>query len=164
MPAVDPSKCSAGCQRPQGSSTEGQSGGPRSLPTRTLLLARQFGSFRNLGYLVWGPYNKDPSIWGTILRVPYFRKPPFLSKRGKPFRMTRPIRLPVTDHTLWHKLLYKTASCEQWDLASKTVASLGCMSFTIWSDQVTRLPAGAGSCVHHLGQSARLISKPYPKP
>ena len=30
------------------------------------------GSFRKLGYLIWGPYNKDPTIKGTILGSPIF--------------------------------------------------------------------------------------------
>ena len=24
------------------------------------------------GTLIWGPYNKDPTIWGTILQSPIF--------------------------------------------------------------------------------------------
>ena len=27
--------------------------------------------------LFWGPYNKDPTIWGTILGSSYFRKLPY---------------------------------------------------------------------------------------
>ena len=34
------------------------------------------GSFRNYGYLIWRPYNKDPTIWGAILRSPIFGKLP----------------------------------------------------------------------------------------
>ena len=29
------------------------------------------------GTLFWGPYNKDPTISGTILESPYFRKLPY---------------------------------------------------------------------------------------
>ena len=29
------------------------------------------------GTLFWAPYNKDPTIWGTTLGSPYFRKLPF---------------------------------------------------------------------------------------
>ena len=25
------------------------------------------GSFRKLGYLLWGPYNKDSTIWARVL-------------------------------------------------------------------------------------------------
>ena len=28
------------------------------------------GVSENLGTLYWGPYNKDPTIWGTILGPP----------------------------------------------------------------------------------------------
>ena len=27
------------------------------------------------GNLVWGPYNKDPTIWGTMLESPIFGNP-----------------------------------------------------------------------------------------
>ena len=30
------------------------------------------GVSENLGTLYWGPYNKDPTIWGTILGPPIF--------------------------------------------------------------------------------------------
>ena len=35
------------------------------------------GVSENTGYLIGGPYSKDPTIWGLVLRVPCFRKPPF---------------------------------------------------------------------------------------
>ena len=36
-----------------------------------------FGSFRKEGVpLLWGPYNKDPTSWGTILGSPIFGSPP----------------------------------------------------------------------------------------
>ena len=34
------------------------------------------------GTLFWGPYNKDPTIWGTILGSPYFQNPPFVQAAG----------------------------------------------------------------------------------
>ena len=34
------------------------------------------GGFQNYGYLFWGLYNRDYSIWGPILGSPYFRKLP----------------------------------------------------------------------------------------
>ena len=43
-----------------------------------MLLARPFlgsGGFQKIGgTLFWGPYDKDPTILGTILGVPYFPK------------------------------------------------------------------------------------------
>ena len=44
-----------------------------------LVEATIYGSFRKArGTLTWGPYNsKDPTIKGTILGLPYFRKPPY---------------------------------------------------------------------------------------
>ena len=49
---------------------------------RNLSLASLLGLLQNLiwefpkigGTLVWGPYNKDPTIWGTILGPPIFGK------------------------------------------------------------------------------------------
>ena len=39
-----------------------------------------YGSFRKFGgTLFWGPYNKDPTILGTTVGVPYFRKLPYAS-------------------------------------------------------------------------------------
>ena len=37
------------------------------------------GVSENKGYLIWGPYNKDPTISGAILHisVPCFRKLPY---------------------------------------------------------------------------------------
>ena len=35
-----------------------------------------YGTFRKEGgALVWCPYDKDPTIWGTILRFPIFGNP-----------------------------------------------------------------------------------------
>ena len=34
------------------------------------------GVSENKGYLVSGPYNKDPTVSGTCFRVPHFRKLP----------------------------------------------------------------------------------------
>ena len=33
------------------------------------------GVSENQGTLFWGPYNKDPTIWGTILGSPIFGNP-----------------------------------------------------------------------------------------
>ena len=33
------------------------------------------GVSHNKGTLFWGPYNKDPTIWGTILGSPLFGNP-----------------------------------------------------------------------------------------
>ena len=33
------------------------------------------GVSENKGYLISGPYNKDPTIWGTILGSPSFGNP-----------------------------------------------------------------------------------------
>ena len=35
------------------------------------------GVSQNLGYHFGGPYNKDDSIWGSLLGSPYFGKLPF---------------------------------------------------------------------------------------
>ena len=44
------------------------------------------GSFRkNQGYLVWGPYNKDPTIEGT--KGPLFSETPVLGTRVSGFRL-----------------------------------------------------------------------------
>ena len=32
------------------------------------------------GTLLWGPYNKDPTIWGAILGSPIFGTPPYISR------------------------------------------------------------------------------------
>ena len=42
----------------------------------TRSLKRNRGLSENRGYLMRGPYSTDPTILGTIIRVPYFRKPP----------------------------------------------------------------------------------------
>ena len=33
------------------------------------------GLSENSGTLFWGPYNEDPTIWGTILGSPIFGNP-----------------------------------------------------------------------------------------
>ena len=40
--------------------------------------SKLYGSFRKEGGTsFWGPYNKDPTIWGTILGSPIFGNPPY---------------------------------------------------------------------------------------
>ena len=39
------------------------------------LRTSEYDSSRKLGYLIWGPYNKDPTNWGTILGSPIFGNP-----------------------------------------------------------------------------------------
>ena len=38
--------------------------------------ATDTGDSENMGTLFGGPYNKDPTILGYYIRVPYFRKLP----------------------------------------------------------------------------------------
>ena len=42
-----------------------------------LQTSKPYGSFRQLGVLFWGPYNKGSYFLGYYIRVPYFRKPPY---------------------------------------------------------------------------------------
>ena len=42
----------------------------------------KYGSFRKLGALLWCPYNKDPTNLEYYIRVPYFRKPPYMFIHG----------------------------------------------------------------------------------
>ena len=49
----------------------------------TIRRAHQGVSEKKGGTLCWGPYNKDPTILGYYLRVPYFRKPPSLDTSAK---------------------------------------------------------------------------------
>ena len=37
------------------------------------------GVSENLGYLMLGPYSKDSYYFGNCIRVPYFRKLPYLN-------------------------------------------------------------------------------------
>ena len=39
------------------------------------LLCPSMGVSEIKEYLIWGPYNKDPTTWGTILGPPSFRNP-----------------------------------------------------------------------------------------
>ena len=41
------------------------------------------GVSHNKGTLNWGPYNKDPTIWGTILGSPIFGNPPYRVCRSR---------------------------------------------------------------------------------
>ena len=40
-----------------------------------MLVRRQVGVSHNKGTLNWGPYHKDPTIWGTIFGTPIFGSP-----------------------------------------------------------------------------------------
>ena len=54
----------------RGSGTEGLH---RKAPPKVLVHPKHsMGVSENLGYPIWGPYNKDPTIWGTILGPPIF--------------------------------------------------------------------------------------------
>ena len=44
--------------------------------------AVDMGVSHNKGTLNWGPYNKDPTIWGTILGSPIFGNPHMKSHPG----------------------------------------------------------------------------------
>ena len=54
---------------------------------------REFPKIR--GTLSWGPYNKDPTISGTIFGVPYFRKLP-ITQTGTTPKALKPLK-PHTD-------------------------------------------------------------------
>ena len=49
------------------------------------------GEFPKIGgALFWGPYDKDPAIWGTILGAPIFGNPRFESYHGKSRKTLQP--------------------------------------------------------------------------
>ena len=59
---------------------------------------RRFGSFRNSGYLIFcGPYNKDPTICGTMLWSPIFGNSHLVV--GESFRERRGLNEPAS-HTV----------------------------------------------------------------
>ena len=45
---------------------------PDSFFARVEVPNNHMGVSENKGYLFWGPYNKNPTIYGTILRSPIF--------------------------------------------------------------------------------------------
>ena len=54
---------------------------PRRLQACVFDFELEYGGLGFRGTLLWGPYNKDPTIWGTILESPIFGNPP-IYRRG----------------------------------------------------------------------------------
>ena len=52
------------------------------------------------GTLVWGPYNKDPTIFGTILGVPIFGNPHVVTEERDP-RLQSPLHGPRQRAVPW---------------------------------------------------------------
>ena len=62
-----------------------------SSPVRRPRVSRiwEFPKIRGTCTLIWGPYNKEPTMWGCYTRVSCFRKPPYVPKK---LRGPRPLR------------------------------------------------------------------------